>query len=72
MHAKNLFIDNCGHWKTVKAISESFPKFDVISSLAFIIEAIDSVDAGAFMVSSKKEEVFRVFDFISEKQADSF
>jgi len=64
MHAQNLLINNCGNWQTVEAICECFPEFDVVSSLTFIIEAVDSVDAGTFMVTSQKEEVLRILDLV--------
>lgn len=44
MHAKNFFVNDGCNWKAVETVSESFPKLDVVSSLALIIEAIDSVD----------------------------
>ena len=34
VHTENLFIDYCSHWQAVEAVSEGFPKFDVVSSLA--------------------------------------
>jgi len=71
MHAQNLLINNCGNWQTVEAICEWFPEFDVVSSLTFIIEAVDSVDAGTLMVTSQKEEVLRILDLVSKKKTDS-
>lgn len=34
----------------------------ILAELTFIVETVDSVDAGAFVVSSQDEEVFWVFD----------
>lgn len=72
MHAENFFINNSCDWETVEAISEGFPEFDVVSSLAFFIESVDSVDAGTLMVSSQEEEIFWILDLIGEEQSDSF
>jgi hypothetical protein len=41
-----------------------------LQKLTFIIESVNSVDAGTFVVPSEEEEVFWVFDFVSKKQAD--
>jgi hypothetical protein len=70
--AEDLFIDDSREWEAVEAICECFPELDVISPFAFVVEAVDSVDGGAFVVSSEKEEVLWVFDFVSEEEADSF
>lgn len=55
MHTENFFINESGNWEAVEAVSESFPEFYAVSSLAWtlrpknysltlIIEAIDSID----------------------------
>lgn len=53
MHAKNLFVNDSCNWKTVKTVSEGLPKLDVVSSLALIVEPINSVNAGTLMISSE-------------------
>ena len=74
MAAEDLFIDDSCEWEAVEAICECFPELekrsesgkekrvylDVISPFAFVVEAVDSVDGGAFVVSSEKEEVLWV------------
>lgn len=70
MHAKNLLINDCCNWKAVEAICESLPNSDVVSTLAFIVEAIDSVDGGTLMVSSEQEEVLWVLDLVCKEEAD--
>jgi len=40
--------------------------------LTLIIETVNSVDAGLFVVSSQEEEVLGVEDLVSKKQADGF
>ena len=70
MHAKNLLVDDGSDGKAVEAIGESLPKFDVVPSLALIIEAVDSVDRCALVVASEQEEVLRVLDLVGEEEAN--
>lgn len=35
----------------------------------FVVEAVDSVDAGALVIAPQDEEIFRVFDLVGEKEA---
>jgi hypothetical protein len=39
-------------------------------ALTFVIEAIYPVDRSTFVVASQDEEVFWVFDLVSEEEAD--
>lgn len=72
MHAQNFLVNKCGNRKAVKAVSKRLPNSNVVPSLALIIEAIDSVDRGALVVSSQEEEVLRVLDLVREQKANSF
>ena len=38
--------------------------------LTFIIESVESVDAGALVISSKKEEILWVLNLVGKEQAD--
>lgn len=71
MHAQDLFVNNSGNRETVETISESLPQLDVVASLALIVESIDSIDGGTFVVSSQEEEVLRILDLVSQEQANS-
>jgi hypothetical protein len=66
VHANDLFVDDGADGKAVEAVSKRFPQLDVIPSLAFIIEPINPVNRSALVVSTKQEEVLRVFDFVSK------
>ncbi len=66
MHAKDLFVNDSSNGEAVKAIGESFPQLDVVSSFALVIEPINSIDGCAFVVTSEEEEVLWVLDFVSE------
>lgn len=70
VHGENLFIDDGGNWQAVEAVGERLPQFDVVSSLALVVEAIDTVDGGAFVVATQDEEVLRVLDLVRKQQAD--
>jgi hypothetical protein len=72
MYTKYFFVDNSGHRKTIEAICEGLPKFDIVTALALIVEAINSVDGSALMVPSQEEEVLWIFDFVGQQEADGF
>jgi len=44
MHAENLVVDEGCNGKAVEAISEDLPKLDSMTALAFVVEAIYSVN----------------------------
>ena len=72
VHCENLLINDGCNWEAVEAVGKRLPQLNVVPALAFVIESVDSVDGGAFVVASKDEEVFRVFDLVSQQQADGF
>lgn len=57
-----LLVDQGRNRKAIKAVGERLPEPDVVSTLAFIIEAIYAVDGSTFMIASEQEEVLRIFD----------
>lgn len=71
VHGKNLLVDDSGDRKAVEAIGEGLPKLDVVATLALVVEAIDSVDRGALVVTSEDEEIFGVLDLVGKEQANS-
>ena len=52
MHGEDLLVDDCCNGQAVEAICERFPQFDVISSFALVVKAVDTVNGGAFMVAA--------------------
>ena len=44
MDAEDLVVDDGGDWEAVEALNELFPQLETISSFAFVIEAINTVD----------------------------
>lgn len=72
MHREDLLIDDGGNRQAVETIGKSLPKLDVITTLALVVETVDTVNGRTFVVSSENKEVFWIFDFIGQKQADGF
>jgi hypothetical protein len=64
VHCEDLLVDDCCDRQAVEAISERLPQLDIVPSLAFVIEAVDAVDGGAFVVAAQDEEIFRIFDLV--------
>jgi hypothetical protein len=38
----------------------------------FVIKSVDAVDGGTLMIATKDKEVLRIFDLVSQEQADGF
>lgn len=72
MAAENLLVDDGSDRQTVKAVRERFPEFDIVTALALVIKSIYPVYTGALVIASQEEKVFRIFDFIGEKEAYRF
>lgn len=70
MHTEDFLIDQSHHGKTIEDIAESFPKSDGVSSFAFIIESVDSVDLGTLVITPQEEKVLWVLYFVAEQQCD--
>jgi hypothetical protein len=71
VNTEDLAGDDRGDWKSVKAVNKRLPDFDVASSLAFIVEAINSRNVGALVVSTEEEEVLGELELVTEEQEDS-
>lgn len=67
VHGENLLVDDCCDGQAVETIRERLPKLDVIPPLALIVEAVDAVDGGAFVVAAQDEEVFGVFNLVGKE-----
>lgn len=48
---EDLFINYCSYWQAVETVCEMFPQFDVVTTLAFIVESVDTIDAGALVIT---------------------
>lgn len=67
MHGEDLLINDCRNGEAVEAIGESLPQLDVIPPLTFIVEAVDTVDGRAFVISTENKEVFGVLDLVCQE-----
>lgn len=44
MHGEDLLVNDGSNGQAVEAVGESLPKLDVVSSLALVVETVDTVD----------------------------
>jgi hypothetical protein len=44
VHSEDLLVNDGSNGQAVEAVRKCLPQFDVVSTLAFIVEAVDSVD----------------------------
>mmetsp|Transcript_41384 Transcript_41384/g.90870 ORF Transcript_41384/g.90870 Transcript_41384/m.90870 type:complete len:222 (+) Transcript_41384:497-1162(+) len=68
VYAENLLVHHSRKRQHVKHLLELLPHFDIVATLAFIIEAIDPVDGSTLVVPAKQEKVLRILDLVSEQQ----
>ena len=66
MAAEYLFVYDRGYGQTVEAVGERFPQFDVVSPLAFVVEAVYAVDGRALVVAAQEKKVFWKFYFVGQ------
>ena len=67
MHGENLFVNNSRNGQAVEAVGESLPQLDIVSSLAFVVETIDTVDRSALVVATQDEEVLGVLNLVRKE-----
>lgn len=53
MTAKYLLVDDRRDWKTIEAIGERFPQFNVVPPLALVVEPVYPIYACAFVIASQ-------------------
>lgn len=70
MTAEDFVLDNSSHRKAVEAVCERLPQFDAVAALALVVEAVDTVDAGALVIAAQEVKGVGVPDFVREQQAD--
>lgn len=67
MHTQDFVIDEGCNRHAVENILKFFPKSDAISVFALIIEAVNTVDLSALVITSQEEEVFLKLNFVSQQ-----
>mmetsp|Transcript_41627 Transcript_41627/g.61077 ORF Transcript_41627/g.61077 Transcript_41627/m.61077 type:complete len:264 (+) Transcript_41627:174-965(+) len=70
VHAENFLVYDGGDGHAVEALREDPPQSHCVPPLALVVEAVDAVDGGAFVVAAQEEEVLRVLDLVGQEQAD--
>lgn len=72
VHAQDLLINEGRYRQAVEDVGEHLPQLDGVPSLAFVVEAIDAIDAGTLVIATEDEEVFGIHDFVRQQEADGF
>ena len=72
MHAEDFLVDQSSYGQTIEDITENSPESDWVSAFALVIEAIDTVDLGTFVVAAQQEKVLWVLDFVAQEKANRF
>ena len=72
MHADDLVVDDSAARQAIEGVTELLPHLNREATATFVVEAVNSVNAGALVISPQQEEVFGVLDFVREQQAYNF
>ena len=70
MHAQDSLVDDSWDWEVVEHGAEFTPHREIVSSFAFVVEAIHSCDWIALVISSQQEYPVRVFHLVSKQKSD--
>jgi hypothetical protein len=70
VHREDLLVDDGSNWQAIEAVGKRLPKLDIVSTLAFVVEAIDAVDGCALVVAAEHEEVLGILDLVCKQQAN--
>jgi len=70
VHGEDLLVDDSRDGQAVEAVRECLPQLDVVSPLALIVEAVNTVDGRTLVVAAENEEVLGILDLVREEQAD--
>ena len=70
MTTKDLLVYNRRYRQTIETVGERLPEFDVVTTFAFVVEAVDAVDGGALMIASEQEKVLGEFDLVGEEETN--
>ena len=65
MHAENFLVNQGSNWQAIEYITEYSPESDGVAALALIVEAVDTVDLCALVISAEQEEILWVLYFVA-------
>ncbi len=72
VHANNFVINDCRARQAIERVTKLLPHFNREATTALVIETVDTVDTGTFVISAEQEEVFRILDLVRKKKTDHF
>lgn len=72
MHGEDLLVNDSSNGETIEAVGEGLPELDVVSTLALIVEAVNTVDGSTLMVAAQNEEILGILDLVGQQQTDCF
>ena len=52
MHGEDLLVNDGSDWQAIKAIREGLPELDIVPPLAFVVEAVDTVNGSTLMIAT--------------------
>jgi hypothetical protein len=65
VHGENLLVNDGSNRQAIEAVRECLPELDVVSTLALVVKAVDTVDRGALVITAENEKVLRILDLVS-------
>ena len=72
VHAKDFLVNDCRGGEAVEAVGKGLPKLDTETSLALVVESVDTVNGCAFVITPEDEKVLGVLNLVGEQQANCF
>ena len=72
VHANNLIINDRTAGQTVEGVAKLLPHLDRETTTAFVVKAVNAINAGALVIPPQEEKVLGVLDFVGKEQADNF
>jgi len=71
MDAEDLVINDGSNGKAVENHVECLPQLEGVTTLALVVETVNSVDGRALVVATKHEEVLGVLNLVGKQEADA-
>ena len=72
MHTNDLVVNDGSTGEAVEGVAELLPHLDGKAATAFIVKAINAVNAGTLVVSTQEKKVLGILDFVSKEKTDDF
>jgi len=72
VHTNNLVVNDGCAGEAVEGVAELLPHLDREAATAFIVKAINAVNAGTLVVSTQEKKILGILDFVSKEKTDNF